>query len=260
MRRFLIAALAAAVACVPLLTAQDTTDVKPIKALLVIGGCCHDYKKQKDTLAKGLAARANVEVVISYDPDTGTKKMNPVYENPDWAKGYDVVIHDECTSDVNAKEIVDRILQPHRDGLPAVLLHCGMHSFRVKSDEWFKFTGLTTKSHGPQLPIELTFNPDNPITKNLGPWTTVNEELYREENLWKTATALAKGKQEKNDFVVAWTNTYNEKAKVFATTLGHNNATVEDPRYLDLVANGLLWATGHLTSEGRPASGYEAKK
>ncbi len=46
--------------------------------------------------------------------------------------------------------------------------------------------------------------------------------------------------------MVAWTNTYNGKAKVFATTLGHNNETVADSRYLDLVTRGLLWSVGKL--------------
>ena len=35
---------------------------KPIRALLVIGGCCHDYAKQKEILKAGLAARANVSI------------------------------------------------------------------------------------------------------------------------------------------------------------------------------------------------------
>jgi len=260
MRRILIAVVALVGTSLSVVAAQYTKTPKPIKALLVIGGGFHDYKTQKDILAKGIASRANIEVVVSYDQDKGTKHLNPAFENPDWSKGYDVVIHDECTADITDKGVVDRILQPHRDGVPAVVLHCGMHCFRVKSDEWFKFTGLTTRSHGPQLPIAISFNPDSPITKNLVPWTTINEELYKEESLWKTATPLARGKQQKNDYVVAWTNTYNEKTKVFSTTLGHNNATVEDPRYLDLVTNGLLWATGHLSPEGRPAAGYEAKK
>jgi len=29
--------------------------------------------------------------------------------------------------------VIDRILAPHRAGLPAVLLHCGMHSYRSES-------------------------------------------------------------------------------------------------------------------------------
>jgi type 1 glutamine amidotransferase len=33
---------------------------------------------------------------------------------------------------------------------------------------------------------------------------------------------------------------------VFATTLGHNNATVADPKYLDLVTRGLLWSCDRL--------------
>ena len=79
---------------------------------------------------KGIAERAHVEVAVAYDPDTTNAHLNPVYENPDWAADYDVIIHDECSSNVKDLAIIDRILAPHRDGLPAVLLHCGMHSYR----------------------------------------------------------------------------------------------------------------------------------
>src|SRR5262245_39071807 len=71
---------------------------KPIRALLVLGGCCHDYKTQQQTLTKGISARANVQWDISYDPDTGTRHLNPWYEKEDWAKGFDVIVHDECCS------------------------------------------------------------------------------------------------------------------------------------------------------------------
>src|SRR4051812_23158120 len=73
---------------------------KPIKALLVLGGCCHDYKEQQTILKKGIAERAAVEVTIAYDPDTTNMHLNPVYENPNWASDYDVIIHDECSSNV----------------------------------------------------------------------------------------------------------------------------------------------------------------
>ena len=74
---------------------------KPIRALLVLGGCCHDYKEQQQILTRGISARANVQGAVSYDPDTGTKHLNPWYEKDDSAKGFDVVVHDECCSDVN---------------------------------------------------------------------------------------------------------------------------------------------------------------
>src|SRR5207249_6687791 len=97
--------------------------VKPLKALLVIGGCCHDYKSQKDILAEGLQSRAHVEVNVAYDPDTTNTHLNPVYEKAEWATAYDVIIHDECSSNMKDLAVIDRILAQHRKGLQAVVLH-----------------------------------------------------------------------------------------------------------------------------------------
>jgi type 1 glutamine amidotransferase len=56
---------------------------------------------------------------------------------------------------------------------------------------------------------------------------------------------------------VVWTNEYGaKKTKVFSTTIGHNNSTVEDSKYLDLVTNGILWSAGKLGADGKPAAGY----
>jgi type 1 glutamine amidotransferase len=57
--------------------------------------------------------------------------------------------------------------------------------------------------------------------------------------------------------VVAWTNEFGpSKTRIFSTTIGHNNDTVSDPRYLDLVTRGLLWSTDKLQADGTPAPGY----
>lgn len=227
---------------------------KPIKALLVLGGCCHDYKTQQKQITEGISARANVEWTVAFDPDTGTKHLNPIYEKDNWFEGFDVIVHDECTSDVKDPAVVERILKPHRAGLPAVHLHCSMHSYRTegwpeKDIPWFQFTGIATTGHGPQLPIAVSYvDANHPITKGLENWTTINEELYN--NVRKplpTATVLATGKQANEQAVVVWTNLYGEKkTKVFGTTLGHNNDTVGDPRYLDLITRGMLWTLDKL--------------
>jgi type 1 glutamine amidotransferase len=39
-------------------------------------------------------------------------------------------------------------------------------------------------------------------------------------------------------------NQYGE-GKVFATTIGHHNETVSTKEFLDLITNGVRWATGH---------------
>ena len=115
-----------------------------------------------------------------------------------------MVVHDECSSDVNDMNVIETILQPHKNGLPAVVLHCGMHSYRTEgwnkkvATPWMQFTGLISTGHGPQVPIAVKFvDKDHPITKDLGDWTTVNEELYNNASgkLEPTAHALASGTQ-----------------------------------------------------------------
>jgi hypothetical protein len=50
--------------------------------------------------------------------------------------------------------------------------------------------------------------------------------------------------------VVAWTNSYGDKnTRVFSTTLGHNNATVADDRYMQLITRGMLWACDKLNDD-----------
>ena len=240
-------------------------DTKPLRALLITGGCCHDYGKQKDILKKGLEERANLEVVQVHTSDTTTKARFDIYDKPDWAKGYDAVIHDECSSDVKEMPYVQNILDAHKEGVPAVNLHCAMHCYRTGTDAWFQFVGIQSTGHGPQEPIAIRFvDSGHPVTLGLGDWTTIKEELYNNIKVFPTAKPLARGKQviqrkdgsEKiEDFVVAWANDYG-KSRVFSTTLGHNNTTVSDPRYLDLVIRGLLWSCGKLGPDGKPLTGY----
>jgi type 1 glutamine amidotransferase len=239
---------------------------KPLRVLLVLGGCCHDYQTQQQLLVQGITARAHVEIQTALDPDKSTGHLNPVYESADWAKGFDAVIHDECSSAIADLALIDRILEPHRQGLPAVLLHCGMHSYRSQGypeaiTPWFEFTGLQSTGHGPQAPIDITYlQSESPILSGLAGWTTINEELYNNSTgkLLESATPLARGHQiaknrrgqtAESESIVVWTNNYRDTTKVFATTLGHNNETVADPRYLDLITRGLLWSCGQLNAQ-----------
>jgi hypothetical protein len=257
----------------------QAADPAPLKALLITGGCCHDYAKQKDILKTGLEKRINIVIDQIHTDDKSTKPPLAILGNPDYAKGYDLVIHDECGSDNSDQAQVEAVLKPHRDGLPGVNLHCAMHSYRIGNPNdpvvgsgtphgyWFEYLGLQSSGHGPQQPISITFtNNTTPIARGLADWTTINEELYNNIKLFDTANPIARGAQivkgrdgnsRTNTYVVAWSNTYGpKKTKVFSTTIGHNSATVEDPKYLDLVARGILWSTGHLNTDGTPAKGY----
>jgi len=248
----------------------------PLKALLITGGCCHDYKAQKDILKSGLEARINIVVEQIHSDDKSTKPPFPHHGNPEYAKGFDLVIHNECAADIKDPAIIDAVLKPHLvDGIPAINLHCAMHSYRFgdigkpvttggDNAKWFLFLGLQSTGHGPQEPIGIVFaDAEHPITKGLANWTTIKEELYNNVAV-HGGHVLAKGKQKVGDKVVenivAWTNEVGpKKAKVFSTSLGHNNDTVADPRYLDMIARAVLWSTGKLNADGTPAKGYGKK-
>lgn len=245
---------------------------RPIKAVFICGGCCHDYLHQKDIITQGISKRANVAWTIAYEPSTERDVLNPIYKNPDWSKDFDVIVHDECTSQVKDLDVINNIvLKPHKDGLPAVVLHCAMHAYRSEGwpkevTPWFELTGLRTTGHREQAPIAVSYiDPESPITKGLENWITINEELYNNQfGLLPTTHPLARGKQttvnqktgaqNTYDDVCVWTNLYNGKARVFATTLGHQNNTCNDPRYLDLVTQGLLWSVGKLDEAHRESA------
>ncbi|HYR57965.1 MAG TPA: ThuA domain-containing protein [Chthoniobacteraceae bacterium] len=272
---------ATALALAPASRAAD-----PIKVLLVTGGCCHDYAQQKDILKRGLEERANVVVTQIHTDDKSTAPPLPIYGNPDYAKGFDVVIHDECSAAVSDPATIEGVLKPHRDGVPGVNLHCAMHCYRIGNPSeatttlgtphslWFEYLGLQSSRHDAQEPIAVSFlDKNHPVTKGLSDWTTIKEEHYNNIKIFDTAHPLAHGVQtvhakkkqadgtEKiedrtDDWVDVWTNTYNGKTRVFSTTLGHNNETVADARYLDLVTRGLLWACDKINDDGTPKAGY----
>jgi uncharacterized protein len=255
--RVFTATLACALAL--LLTAAARA-AQPLRALMITGGCCHDYENQKRILSEGISARANVTWTIVHEGgDTRTHRIS-IYEKADWAKGYDVVVHNECFGQVEDVAFVERIAKPHFDGVPAVMLHCSAHSYRMaKTDEWRKAIGQTSMSHEKRRDLDVVnLKPEHPVMKGFpAKWHDKEDELYKNEHIWQDTVPLAQayGLDTKKDHMVIWVNTYG-KGRVFGTTLGHLNSTMEDPIYLDLVTRGLLWACGKLDDSGTPAKGY----
>jgi len=219
----------------------------PIRALLVTGGCCHDYDRQKLILTRGISARADVLWTVVHQGGTTTDTKIPLYDDPNWADGFDIVVHNECFAGVTDKDFVDRILKPHREGLPAILIHCTMHCYRVGDDRWFEFCGVQSPGHGPHYSYTINNQkPDHPIMAAFGERFVVPKgELYHAAKVFETATPLAVANRQDNSEpqVCVWTNNYHG-TKVFATTVGHYNETMVEPTYLDMVTRGLLWAVG----------------
>lgn len=246
---------------VPAFSPMPDKPKAPINALLVTGGCCHDYEKQKVILTEGITKRANVKWTIVHHPGDKRDVKLELYQKADWAKGYDVVVHNECYGAVDDVEFVKGIVKPHFEGLPAVVLHCSMHSYRAaKSEDWHQFVGVTTSSHEKNRPVEIKrLKGDHPVMKGFPEsWKPPGGELYKIDKVWDTATPLAQayGVDTKKDHTIIWVNTYG-KGRVFGTTEGHHNETMSHPIYLDLVTRGLLWACQGLDDNGKPLPEFE---
>jgi type 1 glutamine amidotransferase len=234
---------------VSLALAADTTPAaaaKPLRALLITGGCCHDYDFQAKMLTEGLKPYGPITWTIVNEGGKTTKGQIKLYEDPQWAKPYDVVVHNECFADTNDPAYVAKIVAAHRAGTPAVVIHCAMHTYRAMTeDTWREFLGVTSRrhdhqSHYPVRPLDAA----HPALAGFpSPWVSPLDELYVIEKLWPTAKALAVAKSEKdgNDYACIWTNSYHG-TRVFGTTFGHSNATWSDLTFIALLAHGLHWA------------------
>jgi type 1 glutamine amidotransferase len=255
--------LLALLACAFIGQASAQEKPKPLRALLVTGGCCHDYTSQKKILSEGISARANVEFTVVHEGGDSREHRVSIYEKPNWAAGYDVVVHNECFGAIKDDAFVEGITAPHKAGVPAVVLHCSSHSYRAAStDEWRMLVGITSRSHEKKRDLKVrTMKADHPVMKGFPEvWENPSDELYKNEKVWPDVVPLAQayGEDTKKDHTVIWLNTYG-KARVFVTTLGHENATIANPVYLDLVTRGLLWACDKLKDDGTAADGYGTK-
>jgi len=236
--------------------------VEPIRALLITGGGSHDYEHQKTILTEGISARANVTwKIVDEGGDVKTHEVG-VYKEPDWTKGFDVVVHDECFGQVTNVDFIEHMAQAHSNGVAAVVLHCSIHAYRLaKTDEWRKVLGVSSYRHEALRPFKVeNLQPEHPVMKGFpANWKDFPDELYVIAKLWPNCVPLAQGAGKTNTAnVCVWVNTYG-KGRTFGTTLGHGNDTVESDVYLDLVTRGLLWSCGKLDKDGKPLPGYGPK-
>jgi type 1 glutamine amidotransferase len=223
---------------------------RPLKALIITGGCCHNYKFQSEALKEALTKAADVEVTVVNEGGTGTRAEIDFYKNRDWAAPYDVVIHNECFADTTNEDYIKSITATHKAGKPAMVIHCAMHTYRAaKFDDWREFLGVTSRHHEhmSNYPVKSAAK-DHPIMKDFPEtWTTPKDELYIIEKVWPKTTPLATSVSEKTgkEQPVIWVSDYNG-TRVFGTTYGHSDETFRDPVFLNLLGRAFVWSAGKL--------------
>jgi type 1 glutamine amidotransferase len=220
---------------------------RPLRILLVTGGCCHNYGFQTEAIKASLPASLPAVWTVVNEGGTGTTAMIPLYDKVDWAKGYDLVIHNECFADTKDPEYLRRIAAEHYKGVNAVVIHCAMHSYRAAEvDDWREFLGVTSRRHDhqSQYPVKAVARKHKVMRGVPAEWTGPKDELYVIEKVWPKTTVLAVSTSELDGKIhpVVWTNRYG-KARVFGTTFGHSDEMFKDPVFIKLLGNGIRWAT-----------------
>lgn len=244
------------------LRADDKPTTK-LKGLLVTGGCCHDYENQKRIITEGLGQRVSISFDVVHEGGGGRDHKFSVYQQPGWAKKYDVVVHNECFGDMKDDALIKSVAQAHFEGVPGVFIHCSLHSYRnapVGADSWRELLGVTSRRHEKQR-AEMVRNikADHPVMLGFPKeWKTPNGELYVIEKVWPNCTPLAQalGEDTKQDHTVIWTNQFG-KARVFGTSLGHHNETMNTEEWLGVVSRGVLWSVDKLDDQGKAKAGFE---
>jgi uncharacterized protein len=219
---------------------------RPLRILLVTGGCCHNYGFQIEAIKASLPASVPAEWTVVNEGGKGTTAMISLYDRADWAKGFDLVVHNECFADTKDSEYIRRITAAHYKGVNAVVIHCAMHSYRAAEvDDWREFLGVTSRRHDHQsrYPVKAVARKHKVLTGVTAEWTGPKDELYIIEKVWPETTVLAVSTSELDGKThpVAWTNRYG-KARVFGTTFGHSDEMFQDPIFIKLLGNGIRWA------------------
>jgi len=193
----------------------------------------------------------------------------------DFAKGYDAVVYNFCMAGASDLEAAHNIMEQTRtNGVPAMLIHCSMHSFwptyrmgtpniipgntgpaktsqalvdqwtashpGVTFPAWGDFTGIASSKHGAHTPITYTVvAKDHPATKRITKdFVMKDTELY--DNLYQVdgVIPLVSGQQEETKAVAMWESPQGI-SKVIGISAGHAMPDWTNENFKFLVIDGI---------------------
>lgn len=223
---------------------------KPLKAILFVGGCCHDYDKLTPHLTKSIGQLVPISFDVKFN-------LDPL-KNKNFADAYDLVVYDICFEEAEAP-LLENAFQTTRDGKPTVMIHCAVHAFRKseKIKEWENLCGMRSKFHDPHQAFSVEkIDQKHAVTKDFpADWKTPGDEIYQTIEFMPGSIPLLKAKSPKDgrEHIVCWVHHYG-RGRVFATTLGHGMETAQSPDYIRLLANGIRWACSKKEKGAGPAT------
>ncbi|MRG45061.1 dehydrogenase [Chitinophaga sp. SYP-B3965] len=190
----------------------------------------HDSEKLADIFTKEYF-KDGINISYTTDPDD---------LNATNLKGYDGLIlyanHDSITKPQEAA-----LLDFVRSGKGFIPLHSASYCFR-NSAEVVEMIGGQFKSHKYDSFPAVILKPEHPVMKGITAFVT-KDETYVHDKISKNIEVLSERVEGTHHEPYTWVRPYG-KGRVFYTAYGHDDNTFNNPGFLALVKNGILWAVG----------------
>ena len=222
-----------------LMTCQNNS---PVKVLFITGG--HDYDKENFDVMLG-------KLPIAYDhvehPDAYRMMKTGVIDK------YDVVMLYDMPKGIPPEAQRDFIAMLH-NGKGLVVLH---HAF-CSYDHWPEYVKIVggryhhypwTKDGEVQKPSKYTHDAtlqvrvedkNHPITQGVSDFVII-DEAYGDTEIRSDVHPVLSTDSPVNGPFVCWTNRYG-KSRVVALTLGHDRQSWENPAFLKVLSQAIVWA------------------
>ncbi|MEO9004029.1 MAG: PVC-type heme-binding CxxCH protein [Ginsengibacter sp.] len=195
----------------------------------------HNSELLADILTKEYF-KDGINISYSTDPDDLNEKTLSQYDGLLLYANYDSITPSQ------EKALLDFV----KGGKGFIALHCASYCFR-NSPEVVEMIGGQFKSHGYDSFPSVITEPGNPVMKGVHNFTT-KDETYVHDKISKNIEVLMERVEGDHHEPYTWIRPYG-KGHVFYTAYGHDENTFNNPDFLKLVENGIMYAIGGAAKE-----------
>jgi putative membrane-bound dehydrogenase-like protein len=190
----------------------------------------HDSEKLADILSKEFF-KDGLNITYTVNPDDLNDSVLNNYDGLILYANYDTI------STPQEKALLNFV----RSGKGFIPLHCGSFCFR-NSPEVVEMIGGQFKSHKWDSFPAVIVKPEHPVMKGVHAFTTT-DETYVHDKISKNIEVLTERVEGDHHEPYTWVRNYG-KGRVFYTAYGHDEHTFNNPDFIQLVRNGVIWAVG----------------
>lgn len=239
------------------LNAAGADTKQPVKVLFLVGGLYHNYDQLPRELVQNLQKRlrklrTSVPIEFTVSKNLGLLRANELSK-------YDALMMNVCEQTPLQSDQKHGFLNAVRNGMPVIALHCTFWSFQA----WPEFKEVL----GAFVPGHIHFQTfclkkadvSSPILKGVPSQFELTDEPYIVNDRDPSMHVLVRTCQALKGLLVparkqvnrsgpepeVWTKHYG-KGRIFAMTFGHDARAQENPVYLTLLTNGILWSLDRL--------------